>query len=128
MPLTEFKCNLTLDICSNLVLGGEVNNFAKFPLTLSFKINGNVSNFKSCIETQLNNVSLEHKLDCRVAQKVKIGKINILTIDANQQTKLDLTNDIFGPADFKYVTRKQLDELSLRLISSLSVYEEYEFS
>ena len=126
MPLTEFKCNLKLK-CFNFVLNGEVKNFFEFPLTLSFKVNETVLNFKSCIENNLFNESLKHTLECRVAQKVKLAKTNILTIDASQENKIELTNEIFGPADVKYVTRNQLDELSSRLISSLNLYEEFEF-
>ena len=122
MPLTEFKCKLKLD-CFNFVLNGEVKNFFEFPLTLAFKVDETISNFKSCIDNNLFNESLKHTLECRVAQKVKLAKTNILTIDANQDNKIELTNEIFGPADAKYVTRNQLDELSSRLISSLNLYE-----
>jgi hypothetical protein len=125
MPLTEFKCKLKLDF-SNIVLNGEVKNFAKFPLTLTFKMD-TFKEFKTCINTKLFDQSLKHTLECQVAQKVKLGKANILTIDAGQQIKHELVNEIFGPSNFKYVTRNQLDQLSSRLMRNLNVYEEFEF-
>jgi len=127
MPISEFKCRLKLECAEKeLVLNGHVKNFKEFPLTLYFSMD-KLKKFKTCIERNLFDETLEHVLECQVAQKVKIGKRNTLIVGADHETKLDLVNEVFGPADFKYVTRDQLDQLSTKLMSDLGIYEEFEF-
>jgi hypothetical protein len=127
MPLSEFKCKLKVE-CSEkeIALIGHVKNYKEFPLTLYFSMD-KFKKFKMCIERHLFNETLEHLLECQVAQKVKLGKRNALIIGADHETKLDLVNEIFGTSEFKYVTRDQLDQVSTRLMSDLGIYEEFEF-
>ena len=128
MPITEFKCKLKLE-CNentNIVLQGNVKDFGTFPLTLYFNVD-KFKSFSNCFNKTIFNKSLKHVLDCKVTQKVKLAKTNVLTIDADQQTKIHLTNEIFGPATAKYVTRNQLDTITSQLMSDLNVYEEFEF-
>ena len=79
------------------------------------------------IESNIFDETLEHVLDCQVAQKVKLGKRNMFIIAADHDTKLDLANEIFGTAEYKYVNRNQMDQTSTQLVSELDIYEEFEF-
>ena len=127
MPISEFKCKLKLECSDNeIILNGHVKNFKEYPLTLYFNMD-KFKTYKKCIETSLFNETLDHVLDCQVAQKVKLGKRNMLIIAADHETKLDLVNEIFGTAEYKYVTRNQLGQLSTQLMSNLGIYEEFEF-
>jgi hypothetical protein len=81
----------------------------------------------NCIESNLLNETLEYVLECQVAQKVKLGKRNLFTIAADHDTKLDLANEIFGTAEYKYVTRNRMDQMTTQFVSDLDIYEEFEF-
>jgi hypothetical protein len=100
---------------------------SRFPLRLEFELDEEtLGHHVDCIERSLfGDDMLDHTLKCEASQRSQTGKSNVLIIKGDQLSKLGLLNEIFGDAEFKYLTRSQLDALTSDIHSRLNIYEEY---
>lgn len=110
-----------------LLINGKAENLNRMPIKIEFEALINQSTrlaLEKRIKKEKDNLDL--KLKCKISSTATKVFVNTLTITSQQINKMELIENLFGPANTTYVTREQMSSLSSKIYTDLNVVEDYE--
>lgn len=109
-----------------LLITGRVKQFNTFPLKIEFTAPLNTkerTSLEKRIKEDGNNLDLN--IDCEINSKGKAYRQNTLIITGDQLYNIGLIDDLFGPHTERYVTRRQMVDLTTEIYLKLNIIEDY---
>ncbi len=120
--MCSFTVNCTSENKENIkTYKGKANDFTKYPLRIEFDFDNKID--RKCIK---QNQKEEITFYCTLSTFSKNIKENKLQIESSKIESLNIEDELFGGADFVYVNRKQLANLSSKLHVDLNIIEQYQ--
>jgi len=109
-----------------LLITGRVKQFNTFPLKIEFTAPLNTkerTSLEKRIKEDGNNLDLN--IDCEINSKGRAYRQNTLIITGDQLYNIGLIDDLFGPHTERYVTRRQMVDLTTEIYLKLNIIEDY---
>ena len=125
---SKFECSMNFYVDSKRILiNGKVNQFNTFPLKIEFAAPYTTPE-RLALEKRIKDdgSNLDLNIDCEINSKGKTYRQNTLIITGNQLYKIGLIDDLFGPATDRYVTRRQMTDLTSEVYLKLNIIEDYQ--
>ena len=125
---SKFKCSMNFYVDNKRILiNGKVNQFNTFPLKIEFAAPSTTPE-RLALEKRIKDdgSNLDLNIDCEINSKGKTYRQNTLIITGDQLYKIGLIDDLFGPATDRYVTRRQMTDLTSEVYLKLNIIEDYQ--
>ncbi len=125
---SKFECSMNFYVDNKRILiNGKVNQFNTFPLKIEFAAPSTTPE-RLALEKRIKDdgSDLDLNIDCEINSKGKTYRQNTLIITGDQLYKIGLIDDLFGPATDRYVTRRQMTDLTSEVYLKLNIIEDYQ--
>lgn len=125
---SKFECSMNFYVDNKRVLiNGKVNQFNTFPLKIEFT-SPSFTAERLALEKRIKDdgLNLDLNIDCEINSKGKSYRQNTLIITGDQLYKIGMIDDLFGPATDRYVTRRQMTDLTSEVYLKLNIVEDYQ--
>ena len=73
-----------------------------------------------------DGANLDLNIDCEINSKGRAYRQNTLIITGDQLYRIGMIDDLFGPATDRYVTRRQMTDLTSEVYLKLNIIEDYQ--
>jgi hypothetical protein len=110
-----------------VLINGKVNQFYTFPLKIEFAAPLTTPE-RVALEKRIRDdgANLDLNIDCEINSKGRSYRQNTLIITGDQLYRIGMIDDLFGPATDRYVTRRQMTDLTSELYLKLNIIEDYQ--